>query len=73
MLFAILEILLIIAVPIIIIFIVYAGFLYVTAQGNANKIQDANRALTYALIGGAIVLGARVIGAIIQATVNQFT
>ena len=68
---AILEVLLIIAVPIIIFFIVLAGFYYVTAQGNATKIQEANRALLYALIGGAIILGARVIGAIIAATVGS--
>ena len=72
-LYAILDVLLILAVPVIIFFIVYAGFLYVTAQGNATKIQDANRALTYALIGGVIVLGARVIGSIIQSTVGSIT
>lgn len=70
---AIADILLILAVPIIIIFIVYAGFLYVTAQGNSSKIQDAHRALLYALIGGAIILGAKVISAIIANTVNSIT
>lgn len=70
---AIADILLILAVPIIIIFIVYAGFLYVTAQGNPTKIQDANRALLYALIGGAIILGAKVISAIVANTVNSIT
>ena len=70
---AIANILLILAVPIIIIFIVYAGFLYVTAQGNTTKIQDAHRALLYALIGGAVVLGAGVVGFIIANTVNSIT
>jgi len=70
---AIADILLILAVPIIIIFIVYAGFLYVTAQGNTTKIQDAHRALLYALIGGAIILGAKVISAIIANTVGSIT
>ena len=70
---AIADILLILAVPIIIIFIVYAGFLYVTAQGNSSKIQDAHRALLYALIGGAIILGAKVISAIVATTVNSIT
>lgn len=72
-LLAIVDILLIIAVPIIIFFIVLAGFYYVTAQGNPAKIQEANRALTYALIGGAIILGARVIGAVIKATVDSIS
>ncbi len=70
---AIANILLILAVPIIIIFIVYAGFLYVTAQGNSTKIQDAHRALLYALIGGAIILGAKVISAIVANTVGSIT
>mgnify|MGYP006908222392 FL=1 len=73
LLLAIVDILLILAVPVIIFFIIYAGFLYVTAQGNPSKISDANRALLYALIGGVIVLGARVIGALIQNTVNSVT
>ena len=72
-LLAIVDILLVLAVPVIIFFIIYAGFLYVTAQGNPSKISDANRALLYALIGGVIILGARVIGAIIQSTVNSVT
>lgn len=72
-LLAIVDILLTLAVPVVIFFIVYAGFLYVTAQGNASKIQDANRALMYAIIGGVIVFGARVIGAVIQNTVGSIT
>lgn len=72
-LYAILDVLLIFAVPVIIFFIVYAGFLYVTAQGNPNKISDANKMLFYGLIGGVIVLGARIIGGIIESTVGQIT
>jgi hypothetical protein len=71
-LFAIVDILLILAVPIIIFFIIYAGFLYVTAQGNPAKISEANRALLYAVIGGVIILGARVIASIVESTVDGF-
>ncbi len=70
---AILDILLIFAVPLIVFFIIYAGFLYVMAQGNPAKIQEANKALLYALIGGAIVLGAEIIGGVVAATINSFT
>jgi hypothetical protein len=70
---AILDILLIFAIPLIIFFIIYAGFLYVMAQGNPTKIQEANKALLYALIGGVIVLGAKIIGEVIAATVSSFT
>lgn len=73
LLLAILDILLVFAVPVIIFFIVYAGFLYVTARGNPGKIQDATQALTYALIGGAIILGARIIGAVVKNTVDSIS
>ena len=42
---AILDIIMVFAVPIILFFVVYAGFLYVTAQGNASKIGEAHKAL----------------------------
>lgn len=70
---AILDILLIFAVPIIVFFIIYAGFNYVTARGNAEKIKAAHNALLYALIGGVIVLGANVILDIIGNTVCDIT
>lgn len=69
---AILEIILIFAIPIVIFFIVFAGFKYVTAQGNPGEISKANKALMYALIGGAIILGAQIIGDVISDTVDTF-
>ncbi|NBC29381.1 MAG: hypothetical protein GVY29_05245, partial [Spirochaetes bacterium] len=58
LLLAILNVIIVIAVPIIVFFIIYAGFLYVTARGNAEQTRTATRALTYAVIGGVIILGA---------------
>ncbi len=72
LLLAILRIFMVIAVPIIIFFIVYSGFLYVTARGNSEQIQTATRAFTYAIIGGLIILGAMVLVAIIQNLVAAF-
>jgi Type IV secretion system pilin len=68
---AILDILVIFAVPIIVFFLIYAGFMYVTAQGNAAKITAATNALLYALIGGVIILGAEIIGGVIASTVDS--
>jgi hypothetical protein len=64
------QILLIFAVPIIVFFIILAGFKYVTARGNTTQIQDATRALTWAIIGGVLILGAEALLYIIQNTVN---
>lgn len=69
---ALIDILLIFAVPIIIFFIIYAGFMYVTAQGDAAKVSKATRALTYAVVGGLLILGARALIAILENTVDQF-
>jgi len=50
---------------------IYAGFLYVTAAGDEKKIGTAHKALLYAAVGTAVLLGAGVIAQVIQATVNQ--
>ncbi|MCB9812050.1 hypothetical protein H6778_00105 [Candidatus Nomurabacteria bacterium] len=72
LLVAILRIFITIATPIIIMFIIYAGFLYVTARGNAQQTQQATRALTYAVIGGVLVLGAVALSEVIKGTVEAF-
>lgn len=68
---AIIEILMIFAIPFIVFFIIYAGFLYVTARGNAEAIQKAHRALLYALLGGLLILGASLLLNIITGTVED--
>ncbi len=50
---------------------VYSGFLYVTAQGNPGKIEEANRALLYSAIGTAVLLGSWVIANVIGGTIDQ--
>lgn len=72
LLVAILNVIIVIAVPIIVFFIIYAGFLYVTAQGNAEQVRTATRALTYAIIGGVLILGAVAIAEIIGNIVADF-
>ena len=69
---AVLNIFIVIATPIIVFFIIYAGFLYVTARGNAEQTQQATRALTYAIIGGVLILGAVALAEIIDNLVDAF-
>lgn len=66
----ILDVILVFAVPIIVFFIIYAGFKFVMAQGEPGALGDAKRALLYAIIGGVIILGAYVILAVIGGTVD---
>ncbi len=69
---AILTVLITISIPIIVIAIVYAGFTYVTSQGNPEKIKTASRTLTYAVIGAVLIIGALVITEIIGDTITSF-
>lgn len=71
-LLAIIRVLLIFALPIIIFFIIYAGFLFVTARGDTGQIQTAKSALMWAIIGGVIVLGAELIIDVIKGTIILF-
>jgi Type IV secretion system pilin len=70
---AILNIFTTLMIPVIIFFIIYAGFKYVTAQGNPGQIEEASKMLTYAIIGGVLILSAVAIAEIIKNTVMTFT
>lgn len=59
-----------IAIPIIILMIIYAGFLFVKAQGAPEAITDAKRTLGYTLLGAGIILGANVIALAIETTIS---
>ncbi len=65
---AVIEIILIFATPIIVIYIMYAGFLFVTANGEPDQLEKARNALMFAIIGGVIILGVFLIIEIIQNT-----
>jgi hypothetical protein len=66
----IIDVLLTFAVPVIIFFIMYGGFKLVTARGDTGKIVEGRSAITWAVIGGVVVLGAKLIIGVIQGTVN---
>lgn len=68
----IIDVILIFALPIIILFIMYAGFLFVTARGEEQQISTARKALLWAIIGGVVVLGARLIISVIDGTIRAF-
>lgn len=72
LLVAILNIIMVLMIPVIVFFIIYAGFKYVMAQGNASQVEEATRALTYAVIGGVLILAAVAISQIIQNVVRAF-
>jgi len=72
LLVAILNIFIVLMIPVIVFFIIYAGFKYVTAQGNSHSLEEAHRTLLYAIIGGVLILAAVAIADIIRNTVDAF-
>lgn len=51
--------------------IMYGGFQYVSAQGDEEKLGKARNTITWALVGTAVLLGARTIMAVVKDTVEQ--
>ena len=60
-----------VALPIITLFFVYAGFKFIMAQGNSSKLQETRMNLLYCVIGAILILGAWVIATLIGGTVSQ--
>ena len=67
------DIVLTVAVPLIVIALIYAGFKFVAAQGNSEKLKSAKQTLIYIVVGAAILLGAYAIAQGIFATVTAIT
>jgi Type IV secretion system pilin len=55
---------------IVVLMLVYVGYLFVIAQGNPSKLASARSALLWTVIGALILLGAQAIAMGIQATVT---
>lgn len=70
---AVIKIVLTVGVPIVVLAIIYTGFLFVQAQGNSEKLTKAKDSLLYTLIGAALLLGAFVIAQAIGATVEEIS
>ncbi|MFZ1074893.1 MAG: hypothetical protein WAN50_00775 [Minisyncoccia bacterium] len=58
---------------IVVLMLVYVGFLFVTAQGNDSKLSQARNALLWTVIGALILLGAQGIALGIQATAQALS
>ena len=70
---AVLNGILVVATPIIVLFIVYSGFLFVTARGDLTAIQKARDNLLWVVIGSVVLLGAWAIAQIIASTLQSVT
>lgn len=67
----ILEIVAMIAVPFVVLAIVYTGFLFVTARGNTDKLAEAKQAFFWTVVGALLILGASILAEAIGGTVEE--
>lgn len=70
---AILELVVQVGMPLLVVAIVYVGFLFVKARGNSGELENAKKAFFWTIIGAAIVLGAFVISTVLQNTINNLS
>lgn len=62
--------LLYIVIALAVVFIIYAGFLYLTSGGDENKIKSAKEYIIYAVVGVAIALVARGLVMLVQTLIR---
>jgi hypothetical protein len=67
----ILEIVVQIGVVVCTFFIIFAGFMYVTAAGDETKIKKAHSIFLYSVIGTIVLLGAQIISSVLGNTVKN--
>ena len=60
-----------IGIPVLIVAWVYVGFMFIVAQGNEKKLEEAKHMLTYAVVGTAIIMGAVIIKQIVCSFGNE--
>jgi hypothetical protein len=60
-----------ISLPILTLYIVYAGFKFVFARGNEHRLEEAKRNFLYVILGAILILGAWVLATLIAATATQ--
>ena len=67
----VLEIVTTIGVPIVAIFIIYSGFLFVKARGNPEELKTAKSTFLWTVVGAAILLASWILAKAICETVVQ--
>jgi len=57
-------------IPLVVLALVYTGFLFVYSRGNPEKLLEAKQALLWSVVGTAVLLGAWTIATILNNTVS---
>ena len=67
----VLKVMVQIGLPIVALFVLIAGYKFVSAGGNEGKLKDAKENFVYVIIGSLLILGAWVLATLIGNTVGQ--
>lgn len=67
---AIVELMINVGTIVVVLFIVYAGYKFVTANGNPEKLNEAKSILLWTVVGAIVLIGANTISQVIQETVG---
>ena len=70
---ALLNVIIIIGIPVVTLAIIFAGFLFITAQGNETKVSTAKKIFFWVVIGALLILGAKALAVAIEGTVKDLT
>lgn len=68
---AVLTIIVKVGIPVATIFIIWSGFLFLTAQGDEAQLSKAKKSFVWACIGTAVLLGAWLLATAINATIQS--
>ncbi len=66
----VLHVAFVVGIPVVALFIIYSGFLFVTAAGSEDKLKTAKATFLWTCVGAAILLGAEVLSHAILGTVT---
>jgi hypothetical protein len=67
----IIQILITLGTYVLVVAIIYTGFLFITAQGSEAQVSKARNALFYTVIGGAVLLGSWVLATAVANTITS--
>lgn len=59
-----------IGIPVAAIFIIYAGFLFVSARGSEDQITKAKTTFYWTILGVALLVGAKIVASALQTTIT---
>ncbi len=68
---AIINIVLLVAYPVLVLAFIWLGFQFVMAQGNSGKLEKVKTNLWYTLLGAIVIIGAKAISLALSGTIES--